>query len=156
MAAALKETLGRACIPLNKAVATPLRNARLQFSASNPSAWWAPNYPAWQCDYSNFTEGKMHEGLVYPADYVNAQYAKGSETEVKLDPAMSTGTKKLWIPDVTAVEDPLKAQWDISYNPLRISYIFGWTAKHAEVFFGLTIAGYVFFSLYDYRKEAKQ
>ena len=139
-------------------IAVQLTNYRIATTArrAGNSTWWSPNYPKWSCDYTNFKNGKNElVGKITVGDDWPADKKSDLEAAMKAQYGEDMMIYR-WVPDVKQVEDPMKAEWDISPNGLRLSHIFGFSAKHYEVFFGLTAVGYILFSLYDYRKQAKQ
>ena len=60
----------------------------------------------------------------------------------------------VWVADVSTAHTLAEVEFD---NSAKIGlHRAGLNAKHYEMLFGLTVAGYFVFTLYDWRSEAKQ
>lgn len=90
------------------------------------------NYPAWKLDYSNFKNG----------EWVEMESEHG-------------GTEKVWIPANQKVDTLAEVEFDNTKKSISL-HAAGLNSGHYEMLFGLTLAGYFVFTLYDWRSEAKQ
>lgn len=90
------------------------------------------NYPAWKLDYSNFKNGEW--------------------VEMELE---TGGTEKVWIPANKNPTTLAEVEFDNTRKKISL-HAAGLNSGHYEMLFGLTVAGYFVFTLYDWRSEAKQ
>ena len=93
------------------------------------------SYPAWKLDESNWTAGKW----------------------VEMDEGVSekTGHNWVWIPDNQEPTTLAEVHFDNSRKKFSF-HMMGLRPAQYEMLFSLTAIGYILFTLYDWREEAKQ